>query len=138
VQVGDFPGVEASRRAGLVRVGTQSRVPRLYMYEVFQGVLWCGFLGGLFFLVVGFGYPWFRYPTRDAYIREGGGAAKGNSRHKAAVVARPTLTPIAPHGPSSPEAQRFLPVSVGYLGGAAFEAQGRTARVGRSVSGGWT
>jgi hypothetical protein len=38
-------------------------VPRLYTYVVFQGVLQCGFLGGLFFLVMGFGYPWFRYPT---------------------------------------------------------------------------
>jgi hypothetical protein len=37
------------------------------------------------------------------------------------------LMPTAPHGPSSPEAQGFLPVRVGYLGGAASEAQGRTA-----------
>jgi hypothetical protein len=38
----------------------------------------------------------------------------------------PTLTPTAPREPSSPEAQRFLPVRVGYLGGATSGAQGRT------------
>jgi hypothetical protein len=36
----------------------------------------------------------------------------------------PTLMPTAPRGPSSPEAQRFLPVRVGYLGRAASGAQG--------------
>ena len=40
----------------------------------------------------------------------------------------PTLAPSAPRGPSSPEAQRFLLVRVGFLGGAAPGAQGRTAR----------
>jgi hypothetical protein len=34
VRVGDFPGVKASHRAGLVRVRTQSRVPRLHTYVV--------------------------------------------------------------------------------------------------------
>ena len=43
----------------------------------------------------------------------------------------PTLAPSAPRGPSSPEAQRFLPARVGFLGGAASGAQGRTARRGR-------
>jgi hypothetical protein len=31
VRVGEFPGVEASRRASLVRVGTWSRASRLHM-----------------------------------------------------------------------------------------------------------
>jgi len=35
----------------------------------------------------------------------------------------PMLTLIAPHRPGSPEAQRFFPARVGYLGGAAFGAQ---------------
>ena len=43
----------------------------------------------------------------------------------------PTLAPSAPRGPSSPEAQRFLPARVGFLGGAASGAQGRTTRRGR-------
>jgi hypothetical protein len=30
MRVREFPGVEASRRASLVRVGTRSRAPRLY------------------------------------------------------------------------------------------------------------
>jgi hypothetical protein len=34
VRVRDFPGVKVSCRAGLVRVGTQLRVPRLHMYVV--------------------------------------------------------------------------------------------------------
>jgi hypothetical protein len=34
VQVRDFPRVEASHQAGLVRVETQSRVPRLHTYVV--------------------------------------------------------------------------------------------------------
>jgi len=35
--------------------------------------------------------------------------------------------PFAPRGPSCPEAQRFFPARVGYLGGAASGAQGQTA-----------
>ena len=35
-----------------------------------------------------------------------------NPRLLAAVVAHPTPAPAAPRGPSSPEAQRFLPVRV--------------------------
>ena len=42
----------------------------------------------------------------------------------------PTLAPFAPHGPSSPEAQRFFLARVRYLGGAACGAQGRTAGEG--------
>jgi hypothetical protein len=61
-----FSGVKASYRAGLVRVETQSRVPRLHTYV---GLARCirvggalirflghGFLGGLLLLIVGFGY----------------------------------------------------------------------------------
>ena len=35
-----------------------------------------------------------------------------NPRLLAAAVAHPTPAPTAPHGPSSPEVQRFLPVRV--------------------------
>jgi len=41
-----------------------------------------------------------------------------------------TLAPIAPRGPRGPEPQRFFPVCVGYLGGAAFGAEGQTVREG--------
>jgi hypothetical protein len=46
-----FSGVEASRRAGLVRVGTRSRVPRLHIYAVLDRRIRVGgalirFLGG--------------------------------------------------------------------------------------------
>jgi hypothetical protein len=65
VRVKDFPMVEASRRASLVRVGTWSRrsvrgFGSLYPHGRSLGVV---FSGGLFFLVVEFGYPLFRYPT---------------------------------------------------------------------------
>jgi hypothetical protein len=40
------------------------------------------------------------------------------------------LTPIAPRGPSSPEAQCFFRARVGYLKGAASRAQGQTAQEG--------
>jgi len=38
----------------------------------------------------------------------------------------PTLASFAPRGTWQPEAQRFFPARVGYLGGAASGAQGRT------------
>ena len=44
----------------------------------------------------------------------------GNHHHS------PTLVPIAPRGPSSPEAQHFFPARVGYLRGATSVAQGQT------------
>jgi hypothetical protein len=48
-------------------------------------------------------------------------------KHLGCYSHAPTLTPSAHRGPSSPEAQRFLSVRVGYLGGATSGAQGRTA-----------
>jgi len=66
----------------------------------------------------------------DAYIREGGGAARVNPTPYGSRRRSPTLAPFAPCGPSSPEAQRFFPARVGYLGGAASGAQGRTTREG--------
>jgi len=63
----------------------------------------------------------------DAYIREGGGAARENPTPSGSRRRSPTLAPFAPRGPSSPEAQRFFPARVGYLRGAASGAQGRTA-----------
>jgi hypothetical protein len=38
--------------------------------------------------------------------------ARANRCHLAATAAHPMPAPAAPHGPSSPEAQRFLPVHV--------------------------
>ena len=42
----------------------------------------------------------------------GGASGQSNLRLLAAVAAHPTPTPVAPRGPSSPEAQLFLPVHV--------------------------
>jgi len=66
----------------------------------------------------------------DAYIREGGGAARVNTTPLGSRRRSPTLMSFAPRGSSSPEAQRFFPARVGYLGGAASGAQGRTAGEG--------
>jgi hypothetical protein len=65
-----FSEVEASRRASLVRVGTQLRVPCLLMYVGlarrvgvggalirYLGVSGRGFLGGWLLFFVGFEYP---------------------------------------------------------------------------------
>jgi hypothetical protein len=66
-----FSGVEASRRAGLVRVGTRSRAPRSSyvcgldrricvggaLIRLFRGFSRRGSLRDLLLLIVGFGYP---------------------------------------------------------------------------------
>jgi len=69
-------------------------------------------------------------PDQSHLYKRGRGAARVNptpsrSRHRS-----PTLVPFAPRGPSSPEAQRFLPARVGYLEGAASRAQGQTVGEG--------
>jgi hypothetical protein len=70
VRVGDFPVVEASRRASLVRVGTRSRrsVRGFGSFFLRGRSLWRGFLRGLSFSVVECGYPLFRYSTHMMQI----------------------------------------------------------------------
>jgi len=96
------------------------RVARLRDWTPNSG--WTQIRQGLGFLIG----PPFRGWLEDAYIREGGVAARVNPTPLGSRCHSPTLVPFAPHGPSSPEVQRFFPARVGYLGGAASGAQGRT------------
>jgi hypothetical protein len=65
VRVGDFSVVEVSHRASLVRDRTWSMhsVRGFGSFRLRGRSLWRGFLRGLSFLIVNYGYPLFRYPT---------------------------------------------------------------------------
>ena len=87
---------------------------------------WSRIRQGLGFLIE----PLIRGWLEDAYIREGEGTARVNPTPLGSRRRSPTLMPFAPHGPSSPEAQRFFPARVGYLSGAASGARGQTTGEG--------
>jgi len=96
------------------------RVTRLRGWKPNLG--WTRISQGLGFLIG----PPIRGWLEDAYIREGGGAAKVNPTPLGSRRRSPTLVPFAPHRSSSPKAQLFFPTRVGYLRGAASGAQERT------------
>jgi hypothetical protein len=85
VRVGDFPVVEVSHRASRVRVITWSRrsVHGFGSFYLRGRSLWHGFLRGLSFLVVEYGYPLFRHSTvAPKPLCECGHSCRGSVSHE--------------------------------------------------------
>jgi hypothetical protein len=85
MRVGDFSMVKASRRASLVRVRTWSRhsVCGFCSFHLRGRSLLHGFLRGLSFLIVDYGYPLFRYPTvASKPLGECGHSCRGSVSHE--------------------------------------------------------